>query len=372
MNYVTWRHDYPPPPAAAPAAQRRPVPLDSSAPSAATPAGRACARDWRRAGRGSARGRGRGGGCQHRPAPRRQSRAHPRARGHRRARPGGQPGRRRAAARGPAGITAGEGQARAGAAAEPRQRRVAVRAAGAASPAAPAPRRRPIRRCSALRRANCGWPTGQDELRLPLTWTDGQGVTVTKTYIFRRGSYAIGLEYAIENAAASAVECTRRTRSCCATTRRSRPRMFNADSYAFKGPAYYDGTKYQKLKIDDKDTALDRDISGGWLAALQHHFVAAIVPPAGERWRYKLDGAGQRVPARGQRRQPQRRARRERDADARRCSSARSCRRSSAAGPRPGPGRRLRHADVLAQPLFWLLDKVHTLVRQLGLSRSSS
>ena len=43
--------------------------------------------------------------------------------------------------------------------------------------------------------------------------------------------------------------------------------MFDVDSYAFKGPAYYDGTKYQKLKIDDEDTALDRDISRGWVAA---------------------------------------------------------------------------------------------------------
>jgi hypothetical protein len=32
----------------------------------------------------------------------------------------------------------------------------------------------------------------------------------------------------------------------------------------------------------DEDSVLDREISGGWVAALQHHFVAAVVPPAGK------------------------------------------------------------------------------------------
>ena len=32
---------------------------------------------------------------------------------------------------------------------------------------------------------------GAQELRVPLTWTDGQGVTVTKTYVFKPGQYAV-------------------------------------------------------------------------------------------------------------------------------------------------------------------------------------
>jgi len=38
---------------------------------------------------------------------------------------------------------------------------------------------------------------------VPLTWT-GNGVTVTKTYIFRRGQYAIGVEYNVQNHSESA------------------------------------------------------------------------------------------------------------------------------------------------------------------------
>ncbi len=34
---------------------------------------------------------------------------------------------------------------------------------------------------------------------MPLTWTDGSGLTVTKTFIFKRGQYAIGLDYDVKN-----------------------------------------------------------------------------------------------------------------------------------------------------------------------------
>src|SRR6202790_2161409 len=33
------------------------------------------------------------------------------------------------------------------------------------------------------------------ELRVPMTWTDGQGLNVTKTFIFKRGLYSIDLTY---------------------------------------------------------------------------------------------------------------------------------------------------------------------------------
>ena len=45
---------------------------------------------------------------------------------------------------------------------------------------------------------------GADELRVPLTWTDGQGLTVTKTFVFRRGWYSIDLIYEVKNEGPSA------------------------------------------------------------------------------------------------------------------------------------------------------------------------
>ena len=135
---------------------------------------------------------------------------------------------------------------------------------------------------------------GAQELRVPLSWSDGRGVTVTKTYVFRRGSYIVGLEYTIQNASGSpwVYQPYARLQRYNPPVKRS---MFNVESYAYKGPAYFDGTRYQKLPPGDKDTSLDRTISNGWIAALQHHFVSAIVPPADHGWQYQLKQQGEEL-----------------------------------------------------------------------------
>jgi YidC/Oxa1 family membrane protein insertase len=66
------------------------------------------------------------------------------------------------------------------------------------------------------------------------------------------------------------------------------------ESYAFQGPAMWDGEKYSKLALDDEDTAtLNRSVTHGWMAALQHHFVSAHVPPATQPYQYSLRTDGQ-------------------------------------------------------------------------------
>lgn len=132
---------------------------------------------------------------------------------------------------------------------------------------------------------------GQQELRLPLTWTDGRGVTVTKTFVFKRGQYAIGLDYELKNDSSQAWQFA----PYAQLLRNNQPietSYFHPESYAFKGPAYDDGHKYQKLKLGKEPPTLDERIDGGWIAAMQHHFVAAIVPPAGAPWHYQLTARG--------------------------------------------------------------------------------
>lgn len=209
-------------------------------------------------------------------------------------------------------------------------------------------------------------PSMLDELRVPLTWSDGAGVTVTKTYVFRRGEYRIGLEYEVRNRseapwqAASYVQILRDD----VPIERS---MFDVESYAFKGPAYYDGEKYQKLKLDDADDrSLSRDIQGGWIAGMQHHFTTAVVPAADAAYRYTLrvDGQQYLLSVAG----PLRTV--EPGADA-------TFRETLFVGPKlqaqlekTGPRLDLV-ADygmltLLAKPLFWLLEKAHDLVGNWG------
>jgi YidC/Oxa1 family membrane protein insertase len=131
---------------------------------------------------------------------------------------------------------------------------------------------------------------GGTELRVPLTWSEG-GVTVTKTYVFRRGQYHIDIEYEVHNASSTPW----RARPYAQILRNDPPTKrsyFNVASYAFHGPAIWDG-KYRKLDpTSAEDSHLSVEAKDGWVAALQHHFVSAIVPPPGAPWEFALSVSG--------------------------------------------------------------------------------
>jgi YidC/Oxa1 family membrane protein insertase len=133
-------------------------------------------------------------------------------------------------------------------------------------------------------------PADQAELRVPLHWTDGQGVEVTKEYVFRRGSYDINVTQTVDNhsdAAWAAVPYAQIVRNDPPT--KSSLFSTNPERFAAHGPAIWDGTKYRKLKIsDDDDRHLNIQVKDGWIAALQHQFVTAVVPPQGVDYRFTL------------------------------------------------------------------------------------
>jgi YidC/Oxa1 family membrane protein insertase len=136
---------------------------------------------------------------------------------------------------------------------------------------------------------------GASELRVPLTWTNGEGVTVTKTFIFKPGLYRIDLEYDIDNMSGAAWSATP-----YAQIQRRDPQVkrsfitTNAETLSSRGPAYRDGTKYSKLKItNDTDRNFSIDVTkGSWIAAIQHHFVSAIVPPDNTPYHFSLTTNG--------------------------------------------------------------------------------
>jgi YidC/Oxa1 family membrane protein insertase len=209
---------------------------------------------------------------------------------------------------------------------------------------------------------------GSDELLVPLTWTDGAGLTVTKTYRFGRGSYVVDVAYDVVNASGEPVPFAHYAQVLrhWEPVKRS---MWDVESYAFRGPAIYDGNKYQKLSVDDSDDQrFTRTITDGWAASMQHHFVAAIVPPAGQPYQFTL-----RVE--------------DKDYLIRAVGPALAVGPDASAqftervfvGPKlqsqlePAGPRLELTADygkltILSQPLFWLLDKVHGFVGNWGWS----
>ncbi len=151
--------------------------------------------------------------------------------------------------------------------------------------------------------AKTDYQLGNDsELRVPLTWKSDNGVQVTKTFIFRRGEYGVDIEYDVENHSDSPWSAAPYAQILRNDPRTKRS-MFNVETYAYHGPAVYDGKKYHKLDTADRDDShLSIDVTNGWIAALQHHFVSAIVPPKDQKYHFTLtaDGDRNRLAAKGE------------------------------------------------------------------------
>ena len=209
---------------------------------------------------------------------------------------------------------------------------------------------------------------GNQELRVPLTWTDEQGVTVTKTYVFKPGQYTIDVVYDVNNAsatewkAASYLQFARHIYS----QKRS---MFDVESYAYRGPAIYDGKRPEKLDASkDDDAKYTQSIVGGWMAEMQHHFVTAGVPPRGEAYEYTVrrEGDHSLVSYRG-------------PVKAVAPGAAATFNERMFIGPKlqeqlktAGPKLELTvdygKLTIISQPLFWLLQQVHKVVQNWGLA----
>ena len=133
---------------------------------------------------------------------------------------------------------------------------------------------------------------GAKELRVPLTWTDGQGLTVTKTFVFTRGLYSIGLIYDVENGGTTPRKLASYSQVLRHWEHASRS-YFDVETYSFKGPAVYDGAKSRDLNVENEtDSKFSETITNGWLASLQHQFVSAIVPTADQPYKYQLQVSG--------------------------------------------------------------------------------
>ncbi|TFG41446.1 MAG: membrane protein insertase YidC, partial [Syntrophobacterales bacterium] len=207
---------------------------------------------------------------------------------------------------------------------------------------------------------------GADELRVPLSWSDGSGLSVTKTFVLHRGGYAVEIQYRVTNTGTEPIRLASYAQLLRHWQEVKRS-MWNVETYAFRGPAIYDGETYQKLDIEDEeDQTLSRSITNGWVAALQHHFVAAIVPAAGQPYQYELRvkdrdfllrvvGPAHAVPAGGNL-----------ELTEKVFVGPKLQEQLQATGPELRRSADYGKLTILAQPLFWILSKVHGLIGNWG------
>ncbi|AVF58666.1 MULTISPECIES: membrane protein insertase YidC [Vibrio] len=118
---------------------------------------------------------------------------------------------------------------------------------------------------------------GQDELRVPMTFT-ANGIEYTKTYIFKRGSYALNVEYDVVNNSGNNA-----TFGMYAHLRQNL--MDDGGSITmptYRGGAYStEDTRYKKYSFDDmqdRNLSLNLADGQGWAAMIQHYFAAAWIP----------------------------------------------------------------------------------------------
>ncbi|MBY5948988.1 membrane protein insertase YidC [Photobacterium rosenbergii] len=118
---------------------------------------------------------------------------------------------------------------------------------------------------------------GQDELRVPMTF-EQDGISYTKTIIVKRDSYAVDVEYTINNQ-------SEQPASVQMYAQLKQNLMDDGGSLTmptYRGGAYSaDNVKYKKYSFDDmQDKNLNLDMNQGWAAMMQHYFVTAWIPRA--------------------------------------------------------------------------------------------
>lgn len=120
---------------------------------------------------------------------------------------------------------------------------------------------------------------GEDSFQVRLEAPVVNGVKATKVYTFRRGSYLIDVAWEIENGGQQALA----PHAYFQLQRDQTPP--DGDSFmlsTFTGAAVYtEAEKYQKVKFEeiaDGKAKFAKQANDGWLAMVQHYFVAAWAP----------------------------------------------------------------------------------------------
>lgn len=124
-----------------------------------------------------------------------------------------------------------------------------------------------------------------EQLEVPLRWQNDDGLIVTRRYVFTRDSYLIDVRHEVENPLTDTVRVYQYNQ-----LRRSS----DTEGPGFLGAASYTGgvifspeDKYNKISFSNMESGdLSQDITDGWLAMIQHYFLAAWVPPREQMLRY--------------------------------------------------------------------------------------
>ncbi len=120
---------------------------------------------------------------------------------------------------------------------------------------------------------------GADTLDIPLRWTHADGITVVKTYTFRRNSYLVDVKVEITNN--SDKEWKGRVYHQLQRTKVGEVGQSSFVNTYMGGVVSSERNKYDKIKFESMAEWKPQDsfYKGGWAAMLQHYFFSAWIPP---------------------------------------------------------------------------------------------
>jgi YidC/Oxa1 family membrane protein insertase len=119
---------------------------------------------------------------------------------------------------------------------------------------------------------------GENSLEVPLVWTDESGFKVIKTYTFYRNRFVIDLTHRVENA--TGIEWRGSQYRQLQRTPPQQTSSWLGGVYTYTGGVFSTPDEpYEKVSFDDMAKEdLNQTVVGGWVAMIQHYFLAALVP----------------------------------------------------------------------------------------------
>ncbi|HRY16871.1 MAG TPA: membrane protein insertase YidC [Candidatus Competibacteraceae bacterium] len=124
---------------------------------------------------------------------------------------------------------------------------------------------------------------GQDTLEVRLNWADPSGVKVVKTYTFHRGSFLVELNQRVENGSPDNWQGSQ-YRQFQRTPPKTKNGFFGGGVITYTGAVISTPEqRYEKISFDDiAKQPLNQPVKDGWVAMIQHYFLGAWIPNAGE------------------------------------------------------------------------------------------
>ena len=217
---------------------------------------------------------------------------------------------------------------------------------------------------------------GDNELIIQFTSADVGGIKLVKTYTLRRGAYDVAVKHELTNTTAGPIS----PQLYLQLVRDGNKPPGESSFYStFTGPAIYtEAKKYQKVEFSDikkKKVDVEKASTNGYIAMVQHYFASAWILPDGVQRSLSLDAVdiGSAMPdccyrvtmiapmepiAPGA----------TKAVDAKFFAGPQEEKMLEALSPGLELVKDYGWLTILAKPLYWLLDKLHSFIQNWGWS----